>query len=209
MNPSTEVIVRRYTEEAGESCDSLSCGSNLDHAALKAGEFALDLGCGLGHEALEAAMAVGPSGRVFGLDVTPTMVRRASSRARREGISNVGFVVGTMESLPFESGTFDVVMSNCAINHAADKARVYAEILRVLKPGGRFVVSDPVSLVPLPAEVKTDPQAWADCYGGALTEEEYLSLITRVGFSEVVVLSRREYLKNGYPFASLTIRGIK
>lgn len=208
MTAGTEAIIQRYDKEA-ESCDSLSCGSNLDHVGLRLGEFALDLGCGLGHEALEAALAVGPMGRVFGLDVTPKMVRRASARARREGLSNLAFVVGSMEHLPFESGTFDAVLSNCAINHAGDKSRVYAEIQRVLKDGGRLVVSDPVSLVPLPPQVKSDPQAWADCYGGALAEDEYLSLIAGAGFSEVAVLSRREYLKNGYPFASLTIRGTK
>lgn len=197
-------IQKRYTEEAGHAC-CLSCGSNIDALGIMPGEYILDLGCGTGSETFEAAKRVGSAGTACGLDITDAMLAKASEHARSEGISNTEFVKGNIEALPFEDKSFDAVMSNCVINHAKDKIKVYQEIFRVLKDGGRFVISDAVTKEPLPDSVKNDPEAWAQCWGGALTEKEYLDSIHDAGFSQISILKRREYLKNNYDFISLTI----
>ena len=114
-----------------------------------------------------------------------------------------------MEELLFADGSFDAVLSNCAINHARNKRRVFQEIYRVLKPGGRMVISDAATREPLPARIKNDPDQWAACFGGAVTEGEYLEAIRQAGFQPVEVLKRREYVKNGFDFISLTIRARK
>lgn len=204
-----KVIQERYSIESSNSCNNLSCGSNLDYLGLNQGENILDLGCGRGKETLQAALLVGPTGKAFGLDLTPAMVEAARINAEEAGVTNALFIQGDIEALPYPPDSFDAVMSNCVINHAKDKTRVYREIYRVLKPGGRLVISDAVTKNPLPEKVKNDPEAWAQCYGGAITEEEYLEAIRRSGFSIIHILKRREYLKNSYDFASLTIKTLK
>lgn len=206
--PVLEVVRSRYGEES-RACDSLGCGDNFRYLDLRPGEDVLDLGCGAGRDVLKAVRLVGPTGRAVGIDATPAMVRAAEAERERLGIANATFAVGEIEEIPLPDGCVDVVMSDCALNHVQDKGRGYFEIFRVLKPGGRFVVSDPVSEAPLPPEVKSDPQAWAECYGGAITEDEHLAILRNLGFERIEVLERRRYLKNGYPFASLTFRGWK
>jgi ubiquinone/menaquinone biosynthesis C-methylase UbiE len=201
-------IVERYKEESSQACD-LSCGSTLQELHIKPGDVILDLGCGRGEETIKAAGLAGPDGKAVGLDLTEAMVIQAITNAVKEKRENTSFVQGDIESLPFEDGIFDGVTSNCVINHAKDKNRVYREIHRVLKPEGRFVVADAVTKCPLPAEVKNDPGAWAQCFGGAVTEEEYLESILTAGFRRVEILNRREYEKNGYDFISLTIKAVK
>lgn len=202
-------IIQRYTREA-TTCSNLSCGSNLELADLQPGEWVLDLGCGRGADVLRAVDLIRPGGKAVGLDLTPAMLEQARVAARQEEkAEECEFIQGDLTRLPFPEATFDCVLSNCVINHVHDKFRAYREIARVLKPGGRMVISDAVSLVPLPEEVKQDPQAWADCWGGAITEEEYMAAIEAAGFQQIVILKRREYLKNGYPFASLTLRASK
>ena len=203
-----EKIRNRYDGESTQSC-SLSCGSTLDELEVKPGEDILDLGCGRGADTVEAARLAGTKGMAIGLDLTETMIKQAIDYATKEKIRNVAFTLGNIEKLPFKEDTFDGVMSNCVINHAKDKSKVYREINRVLKPGGRFVVADAVTKYPLPDEVKKDPEAWAQCFGGAITEEEYLESILTAGFHKVEVANRREYLKNGYDFISLTIKAVK
>lgn len=205
VNAETE-IKERYTKESDNSCN-LSCGSNIDFLHIVTGERILDLGCGRGKEAIKAAELTGSTGFVVGLDITPAMVSEAQLSS--EGIENVSFVVGDIEELPFKNEFFDAVMSNCVINHAKSKTKVYSEIYRVLKKGGRFVISDAVTKQPLPLEVKNDPEAWAQCFGGAVTEKEYLKSIITAGFYDVQILNRREYVKNGYDFISLTILASK
>lgn len=205
----TEAIISRYTAEAS-SCSTLSCGSNLELAELKPGEWVLDLGCGRGEEVLRAVELVKPGGRAVGLDLTPAMLEQARAAARDRGEEDAcEFVLGDLTSLPFAADTFDCVISNCVINHVEDKTQAYREITRVLKPGGRMVISDAVSLVPLPEAVKLDPEARAQCWGGAVTEAEYLAAIRATGFSEIAIIKRREYMKNGYPFASITFKAVK
>jgi len=203
-----EKIINRYEGESTQSC-SLSCGSTLDELEVRQGEEILDLGCGRGVDTIKAARLAGTKGMAIGLDLTEAMVKQAIDYATREKVRNVAFVQGNIEGLPFKENTFDGVMSNCVINHAKDKSKVYREINRVLKPGGRFVVADAVAKYPLPTEVKNDPEAWAQCFGGAITEEEYLESILTAGFHKVEVANRREYLKNGYDFISLTIKAVK
>jgi len=203
-----ENIKNRYEAESSQSC-SLGCGNALEALNINTGEHVLDLGCGRGEETVQAARLAGPEGKATGLDLTEGMIAKAREHAARENAENTKFVQGDIEALPFEDSVFDSVMSNCVINHARDKKRVFSEIHRILRPRGRFVVSDAVSKFPLPQEVKNDPEAWAQCFGGAVTEEEYLGAIGSAGFREIEVLNRREYLKNGYDFISLTIKAVK
>jgi len=199
-----KTIVKRYSKESAK-CSDLSCGSNLGFMDIELGESVLDLGCGRGNETIEAARLAGQYGKAVGLDITPAMILQASAQAHYAGITNIDFVHGDIENLPFEDMTFHAVMSNCVINHARSKKAAYREIHRVLKSGGRFVISDAVTKDALPDSVKNDPQSWADCYGGAITEQEYLDSIQAAGFGQVNILHRREYVKNGYDFISLTI----
>lgn len=197
----------RYRELAGDSCN-LSCGNNLSFLELQPGNHLLDLGCGRGLETIRAAKLVGETGLVVGLDLTPEMIAKAVENADLAGIRNIHFMVGDIERLIFEDQSFDAVMSNCAINHAHNKTTVFHEIHRILKPTGKMVISDAVSKIPLPEHIKNDPEAWAACFGGAVTEWEYLQSIKTAGFVGIEILKRREYLKNGYDFISLTIRAI-
>lgn len=201
-------IEQRYQSPSMDSC-SLGCGNAMNLLDIAAGEQILDLGCGSGEDVLQAAKKVTETGFAVGLDLTERMIERAKEAAQKQQVKNVFFVKADIEALPFEENRFDGVTSNCVINHASDKERVYREIRRVLKKGGRFVVSDAVTKTPLPDDVKQDPVAWGECFGGAVTEEEYLEGILRAGFDKIEILERREYLKNGYDFISLTIRAVK
>ncbi len=201
-------IQKRYSQKDAQECD-LSCGGNIEHLNIKPGESILDLGCGRGAETILAARMAGSGGRAVGLDLTPAMIEAARGNAMESGVQNAEFFAGEIENLPFENGTFDAVISNCVINHAKDKTKVYLEIMRVLKKGGRFIVSDAVTKNPLPPEVKNDPEAWAQCFGGSVTREEYFKSILSAGFKEIEVLNSREYVKNGYDFISLTIKATK
>lgn len=201
-------IQARYTSESSANCN-LSCGSNLAYLDIAPGEAILDLGCGRGRETIDAANLAGPDGKAVGLDITPAMIEQAKNLAANAGVRNIEFVFGDIEELPFSDAAFSAAMSNCVINHAHNKQRAYEEIHRVLLPGGRFVISDAVTKHPLPEAVKNDPQAWAECYGGAVTREEYLASIRLAGFSNLQILNQREYDKNGYEFISITLMGYK
>ncbi len=208
--PSAKEIVdavdARYASLAA-SCCSLSCGSALDLAAPVPGETLVDLGCGRGLDVIRAAGRVGPGGAAVGVDHSEEMLAKA-----RAGVppflGNVRFVRSALEALDLPAGFADVVVSNCTINHAPDKAAVYREVRRVLKPGGRFVVSDVLAREELPEAVRSDPAAWAACHGGAVPEEEYLAAVRAAGFGETEVLERSEpYDKGGVSVFSLTLRG--
>ncbi|MEG6568637.1 methyltransferase domain-containing protein [Thermoanaerobacterium thermosaccharolyticum] len=204
-----ENIINRY-EKLAEEEDNLSCGGkNIVLAELKEGENVLDLGCGRGNDILNAAKTIGEKGIAVGLDLTKRMIEKAEKNREKLNIKNVEFIVGDVENIPLQDGKFDVVISDCVINHAKDKEKVYREIYRVLKDGGRFVISDVVSIDRLPEEIVNDPDAWADCFGGAIPEEDYIKAIKNVGFKDVQYLKRREYKKNGYLVASITIKGFK
>ncbi len=166
----------------------LGCGTPLDVLDLTPGEAALDLGSGGGLDAFLAARRVGPSGRVIGVDLTPAMVERARRSAADAGFTNVEFREGRLEALPVEDASVDAVTSNCVINLVPDKAAVFQEVARVLKPGGRLVISDIVLDSPLPPSVERDLLAYVGCVSGALQREEYFALVRQAGLDEVDIL---------------------
>jgi arsenite methyltransferase len=166
----------------------LGCGVPIGLLELQPGETVLDLGSGAGVDAFLAAREVGPSGRVIGVDMTPQMLDRAHRNAASGGYQNVEFREGRLEALPVKSGTVDAVTSNCVINLVPDKAAVFREVARVLKPGGRMVVADIVLDAPLPESVVEDLAAWVGCVSGALRREEYLGLVEAAGLDSVEVL---------------------
>lgn len=200
-------VAARYATLAS-ACGSLSCGAALDQAGPQPGETVVDLGCGRGGDVLRAAALVGPAGRAVGVDLSEEMLAEASRRTARA--TNVRLVRSPLAPLALESASADAVVSNCAINHAPDKEAVFREIRRVLRPGGRFVVSDVVAERELPESVRSDPAAWAACYGGAIPEADYLAAARRAGLGELRVLHRTEpYEKGGVRVLSLTLGGIR
>lgn len=162
------------------------CGSPIEAAEIRQGEIVLDLGSGGGLDAFRASKLVGQSGLVIGVDATPEMILRARETAEKHHFSNVDFRLGEIEHVPVDSSSVDVVLSNCVINLTPDKGRVFREAFRVLKPGGRLIVSDVVTKGPLNVD-RSDLDAWAGCIAGALPNEEYVALIEKAGFAEVQV----------------------
>ena len=195
-----------------ESNLGLGCGTPTVHAGLRPGETVLDLGSGAGIDVFLAAREVGSTGRVIGVDMTPEMLERARENARRHAITNVEFRQGDIESMPVEDATVDVVISNCVINLAPDKAKVYSEMHRVLKPGGRFVISDMVTYGTVPESVRRDLELWAGCVAGALDRNEYLRIVREAGFDRIQVKSESTYdapHKGEYGLQSVTLEGWK
>src|SRR5258706_11151622 len=151
---------------------SYGCGDPITLASLQPGQTVLDLGSGAGLDCLLAVQKVGPDGRVIGVDMTPEMIERAQNNAKRVNATNVEFRQGYLEELPVESNTVDVIISNCVINLAPDKAKVFTEAIRVLKPGGKLAVSDIVTDGPLPEAIKKSLSAWAGCVAGAVEAKD-------------------------------------
>jgi arsenite methyltransferase len=172
---------------------SLGCGNPTALAALQPGETVLDLGSGGGIDVILSARRVGPAGKAYGLDMTDEMLDLARANARAAGLPNVEFLKGQIEAMPLPDNTADVVISNCVINLAADKARVLREAFRVLKPGGRFAVSDVVIRGDVPAEVRKSMELWVGCVAGALSDDEYRRELTAAGFSDVDIETTRVY----------------
>jgi ubiquinone/menaquinone biosynthesis C-methylase UbiE len=172
----------------GESEVSYGCGDPITLASLQPGQTVLDLGSGAGLDCFFAAKKVGETGRVIGVDMTPEMIERARSSAKRLNIPNVEFRQGYLEDLPVESNSVDVIISNCVINLAPDKSTVFAEAFRVLKPGGKLAVSDIVTDGPLPHAIKKSLSAWAGCVAGALEAKEYISMMEAVGFTDISIV---------------------
>jgi len=170
----------------------LGCGNPRAIAALSPGETVVDLGSGGGIDCFLSAKHVGPTGRVIGVDMTPEMVSRARKSATEGGYRNVEFRLGEIEHLPVADATVDAVISNCVINLSPDKAAVFAEAFRVLRPGGRLAVSDVVATAPIPPEVKEDPRLYSGCVAGAVTQEEYEALLRTAGFENIRVGLRDE-----------------
>ena len=190
----------------------LGCGDPTADADLKPGQTVLDLGSGAGVDCFIAAHRVGAAGRVIGVDMTDAMLEKARANAQKGGFSNVEFRKGEIENLPVASGTVDRIISNCVINLAPDKSKVFAEARRVLKPGGAITVSDIVSFGEVPAEVRADLEKWAGCTAGALDKEIYLETIRQAGFSDVSVIKEVVYDHDrgpDYGFSSVTVRATK
>ena len=172
---------------------SLGCGNPTALAELKAGEVVLDLGSGGGIDVLLSAKRVGPTGKAYGLDMTDEMLALANANKQRAGVENVEFLKGEIEHIPLPDNSVDVIISNCVINLSGDKARVLREAFRVLKPGGRFAVSDVVVRGELPADVRRNMELWVGCVAGALEESEFLSLLADVGFHSPSIEPTRVY----------------
>jgi SAM-dependent methyltransferase len=166
---------------------SYGCGDPITLASLQAGQTVLDLGSGAGLDCLLAAQKVGAEGHVIGVDMTPEMIERARANAKRVNATNVEFRQGYLEDLPVKANSVDVVISNCVINLSPDKAKVFAEIFRVLKPGGRLAVSDIVTDGELPEEVRSSLSAWAGCVAGAVDAKEYIAMMEAVGFADISI----------------------
>ena len=169
----------------------LGCGLPTRHAGITTGETVLDLGSGAGNDVFIAAREVGPSGAVIGLDMTPEMIELARTNAKARDAQNVEFVLGEIENIPLEDACIDVVVSNCVLNLVPDKRAAFSEILRVLRPGAHFCVSDIVTVGELPAEVRRSAEMYAGCVAGAIERSEYLAIIADLGFIDVVVKEER------------------
>ncbi len=172
---------------------SLGCGNPTALAKLNPGETVLDLGSGGGIDVLLSAKRVGPTGKAYGLDMTDEMLALALENQRKSGIQNVEFLKGEIENIPLPDNSVDVIISNCVINLSADKDRVLREAFRVLKPGGRFAVSDVVVHGDVPAEVQRSMELWVGCIAGALKDSEYVEKLGRAGFENIDIEPTRVY----------------
>jgi len=188
---------------------SLGCGNPVALSDLTEGEVVLDIGSGGGLDAFLAAKKVGPKGKVIGLDMTKQMVQRARHNATKGNYNNVEFKLGEAEDIPVKDNSIDLVMSNCVINLAPNKEKVYREIYRVLKPGGRFVVSDLVTEKELDESIKNNPEKLVACVGGALTEKGYIGAIKKAGFEKIKILEKSSMVVSGVKVLSETIKGEK
>jgi len=187
-----------YTDEELEAVPEeanlgLGCGNPIALASLRKGETVLDLGSGAGLDCFLAANQVGETGRVIGVDMTPEMIEKARENARENDYKNVEFRLGEIENLPVADNSADIVISNCVINLAHDKSKVFKEAYRVLKPGGRLMVSDTVLLKELPDFIKNSIEAYIGCISGAIMREEYIGVIKAVGFQEVRIIEETSF----------------
>lgn len=224
------VLGEDYNKLAGYNPDAdlhLGCGIPMNGAGIKSGDVVLDLGSGAGNDVFIASRSVGETGRVIGVDMTEAMIKRANENRAKLGYRNVEFRLGDIEELPIESGTVDVVLSNCVLNLVPNKERAFSEIFRVLKPGGHFSISDIVSTMTLPDKLRNVSALYTGCVSGAVAREVYLDMISKTGFVNVEVrrevetptpqeifseLSHDESMKfksSGTAILSLTVQGEK
>lgn len=200
-------INQRYSELAGSDC-CLSCGGAINYSKVSSGEVCVDLGSGRGTDVLRMAEEAGPEGFVYGIDISDGMLEKARANAEKFGITNVRFIKSELEKIGLPDRTANLVISNCTINHASDKQAVWNEIFRILKKGGRFVVSDIYSMEPIAEEYRNDPQAVAECWAGAVTRAEYLETLTRAGFTNIGIIEESApYPKGKTTVSSFTIAG--
>ena len=205
----TEAINERYTSLSETSC-CLSCGGAINHAKPQPGETCVDLGSGRGNDVIRLAEEVGETGCVFGIDISDGMIAKAQANLEKFEVTNAKILKAELENLPMRDDSTHLIISNCTINHASDKPKVWSEVYRILKPGGRFVVSDIYATSPIAEEFRTDPQAVAECWAGAITRAEYLTMLEDAGFVHIKILEESEpYAKGQAEVASWTIYGEK
>ncbi|HEX2865687.1 MAG TPA: methyltransferase domain-containing protein [Ignavibacteriales bacterium] len=202
-------INKRYSKLAEDTC-CLSCGGAIDLSQPKEGEVCVDLGCGRGTDVIRLAQTVGEKGFAYGIDISDGMLEKARKNAEKLEVKNAEFIKSELEKLELQSNTADLVISNCTINHAMDKSSVWNEIYRVLKKGGRFVISDIYSIGVVPEEYRTDPEAVAECWAGAVPKEDYLTVVSQAGFTGIEILEEsKPYPKGKIEVVSFTIAGKK
>jgi ubiquinone/menaquinone biosynthesis C-methylase UbiE len=208
MNASG-AINKRYSELAESSC-CLSCGAALSHCVPEPGEVGVDLGSGRGNDVLRIAGIVGEQGFAYGVDIADGMLESARRKAERLGVHNARFVKSELEKIGLDDEVADFVISNCTINHARDKQAVWKQIFRILKPGGRFVVSDIYANAEVPEEYRNNPALVAECWAGAATRDEYLQTVLRTGFVNIEIVEESlPYDKGEIQVASITLAGMK
>jgi len=191
-----------------KSC--LSCGAAVGYITAAPGQICVDLGSGRGTDVLRLAEQVSPGGHAYGVDITEGMLEKARKTAAKMGVENATFLRADLESLPLADASADWITSNCVLNHASDKARVWREIARVLRPGGRFVVSDIYAVLPVPEEFRNDPEAIAECWAGAVLKDDYLAAIAAADLVDVVILEESApYDKGKVKVSSFTIAGAR
>lgn len=209
MDSFSQTLVKRYDRLAGEDC-CLSCGKAISFANVKTGEICVDLGSGQGHDVLRMAILSGKTGFVYGIDMSEGMMETARNNAKKLHVNHVDFLHSPLEEIHLENNMADVVISNCTINHSLDQAKVWKEISRILKPGGRFVVSDIYALEKVPTSYANDPEAVAECWAGAIIREEYIQNIIDAGLAGLEILEESlPYEKGKIKVASFTISGKK
>lgn len=195
----------RYSELAKKTC-CISCGGALDYAKPNPGEVCIDLGSGRGTDVFRLANIVGDDGFVYGIDATKEMIEVSNKAADKFEYKNVKFILSEIENIPLDDELADVIISNCVINHSMDKDKVFKEIYRLLKKGGRFSISDIYSIEPVPEEYRNDPKAVAECWAGAVTKEEYIKIIYENNFKDITILEESvPYQKGKINVASFTI----
>lgn len=199
----------RYTNLSETSC-CLSCGGAINYAKAQPGEVCVDLGSGRGNDVIKLAEQVGDGGYVFGIDISEGMIAKAEANLAKFEVTNARILKAELEELPIEEDEVDLIISNCTINHASNKPAVWSEVYRILKPGGRFVVSDIYATSPIAEEYRTDPEAIAECWAGAVTRGEYLTMLEEAGFKNICIFEESNpYPKGKAEVASFTISGIK
>lgn len=202
-------INERYTSLSETTC-CLSCGGAINYAKAQPGEICVDLGSGRGNDVIKLADEVGEAGYVYGIDISEGMIAKAQANIQKFDVKNAAIIKAELEQLPLEENHVDLIISNCTINHASDKSAVWQEVKRILKPGGRFVVSDIYATSPIGDEYKNDPEAIAECWAGAVTRAEYLTMLEAVGFKNIHIFEEsKPYPKGKAEVASFTISGVK
>lgn len=202
-------INERYTSLSDTSC-CLSCGGAINYAKARAGEVCVDLGSGRGNDVIKLADEVGESGYVYGIDISEGMIAKAIANIQKFDVKNAEIIKAELEHLPLNDNQVDLIISNCTINHASDKVAVWQEVYRILKPDGRFVVSDIYATSPIAEEYRNNPEAIAECWAGAVTRAEYLSMLEIAGFKNICIFEEsKPYPKGKAEVASFTISGTK
>lgn len=205
----TEAINERYTSLSESSC-CLSCGGAINYAKPKLGEICVDLGSGRGTDVIRMAQDIDKTGHAYGIDISDGMIAKAKANIAKFEVENATILKAELEKLPFEDNHVDLVISNCTINHSSDKQSVWNEIYRILKEGGRFVVSDIYAIEEIEEKYKNDPTAVAECWAGADTKDTFLKMLKKAGFHQIHIYEESApYEKGSAKVSSFTISGYK
>jgi ubiquinone/menaquinone biosynthesis C-methylase UbiE len=204
-----DAINLRYSKLSESNC-CLSCGGAVNYAAPVKGEVCVDLGSGRGNDVIRLAEEVGSEGYVYGIDISEGMVLKAKANIEKFSVQNAAIIQAELENIPLEDNFVDLVISNCTINHSSNKQKVWNEVFRILKAGGRFVVSDIYAVKKISAKYRNDPQAVAECWAGADTKDVYFKMLDIAGFKNIRIFEESApYAKGKSVVSSFTITGIK